>query len=309
MQKEKELAEAEEQIEKLKRDLNLLEEALENGSKRAVPTRSPRDSPVSPDTKRTKMDEPIKSFQTSDSKPVLSPFQDQTFQDQTSQIQTFQNHTPQVQTFQNHTPQVQTFQNHTPQVQTIQNHTPQVQTFQNHTPQVQTIQNQVSQVQTFQNQTPQTVVEGIVKENIKTLNTQSERPELVQITSLQTKEIDSDLNPVIPMVVRPDKEGIPNEIVVNAPVPVDARNAANLFAESAEKTRAAQTSLIESFKKKRKECPEDRNENLYLDSDGDLVEMVSSRSPSAQKQDHLATVIVQIARQLIHRRVRPFQNL
>ncbi len=51
VQKEKELAEADEQIEQLKRDLSFLEEALESGSKRSVPTRSPRDSPVSPDTR------------------------------------------------------------------------------------------------------------------------------------------------------------------------------------------------------------------------------------------------------------------
>ena len=97
VQKEKELAEAEEQIEQLRRDLNFLEEALESGSKRSVPTRSPRDSPVSTDTKRTKMEEPIKSFQTSakqgpiisdGSNPVLSPLQDQTFQNQTPQDQT-----------------------------------------------------------------------------------------------------------------------------------------------------------------------------------------------------------------------------
>ena len=121
-----------------------------------------------------------------------------------------------------------------------------------------------------------------MKENIQTSNTQNERPELVQITSLQTKENDSDLNPVIPVVVRPAMEESPNKPVVNAPVSVDARNETNRFAESAKKKRAAQASLIESFKKKKKECPEVRNENLYLDSDGDLVEMVSSRSPSAQ---------------------------
>ena len=108
VQKEKELAEAEEQIEQLRRDLIFLEEALDSGSKRSVPTRSPRDSPVSPDTKRTKMKEPIKSFQTSakqgpiisdDSNPVLSPLQDQTFQNQTPQDQTCQNQTPQDQIF------------------------------------------------------------------------------------------------------------------------------------------------------------------------------------------------------------------
>ena len=161
------------------------------------------------------------------------------------------------QTLQNHTPQIQTLQNHTPQNQTLQNHTPQNQTFQNHTP----------QNQTFQNHTP-------------------------QITRHQTKENDSDLNPVIPVVVRPAMEESPNKPVVNAPVSVDARNETNRFAESAEKKRAAQASLIESFKKKRKECRDDRNENLYLDSDGDLVEMVSSRSPSAQTRSpcHKITV-------------------
>jgi hypothetical protein len=65
VQKEKELAEAEQQIEQLRRDLSFLEEALESGSKRSVPTRSPSNSPVSPDSKRTKMEEPIQSFQTS----------------------------------------------------------------------------------------------------------------------------------------------------------------------------------------------------------------------------------------------------
>jgi hypothetical protein len=261
VQKEKELAEAEKQIENLRRELNYLEEALfENGSKRAVPTRSPRDSPVSPDTKRTKMDEPIDSFQGSaqlgpiishGSQPVLSPFQDQTLQD----------HTPQIQTFQNHT-----LQDHTPQIPTSLDHTQQIQILQSHTPQVQTIQNQVSQVQTLQDHTQQ-----------------------IQITSLQTKEIDSDLNPVIPVEVRQAIEGTPNRTVVNEPVPVDTRNA---FAESAEKTRAAQASRIESFKRKKKECPEVRNENLYLDFDGDLVEMVSSRSPSAQTRSpcHKITV-------------------
>jgi hypothetical protein len=228
VQKEKELAEAEEQIEQLRRDLNFLEEALENGSKRAVPTRSPSDSPVSPDTKRTKIDEPINGFQASvqlgpiipqDSKPVVSPFQDQTLQNQTQQSQIFQNHTPSIQTF----------------------------------------QNQTQQDQSFQNQTQQTTGEGSAKENIQTPNTQNERPEPALITSLQAGEKDSDQAGEKDAIVKP---GIK-------------------YLESAEKTRAAQASLIESFKEKRKEPPGERNENLYLDSDGDLVEM-SSRSPSVQ---------------------------
>jgi hypothetical protein len=110
VQKEKDLAEAEEQIEQLRKDLSFLEEALESGSKRSVPTRSPRDSPVSPDTKRTKMEEPIQSFQTSakqgritfaGSNPILSPLQDQTLQNQTLQNQTLQDQTLQDQTLQN----------------------------------------------------------------------------------------------------------------------------------------------------------------------------------------------------------------
>ncbi len=112
VQKEKELAEAEEQIEQVRRDLSFSEEALESGSKRSVPTRSPRDSPVSPDTKRTKMEEPIQGFQTSakqglikfaGSNPVLSPLQDQTLQNQTLLNQTLQNQTLQNQTLYNKT--------------------------------------------------------------------------------------------------------------------------------------------------------------------------------------------------------------
>jgi hypothetical protein len=92
LQKEQELADAEEQIEQLRRDLSFLEEALENGSKRSVPTRSPSDSPRSPDIKRTKMEEPIQSYQTSvtpgqlelaSSNPVVSAQQDQTQSNQT----------------------------------------------------------------------------------------------------------------------------------------------------------------------------------------------------------------------------------
>jgi hypothetical protein len=56
----------------------------------------------------------------------------------------------------------------------------------------------------------------------------------------------------------------------------------NHYAESAEETRTAQARLIESFKKKRDECLEERNEDLRLDSEDVLVEMVSSRSQSAQ---------------------------
>ena len=46
LQKEQELADAEEQIEQLRKDLSFLEEALENGNKRSVPTRSRSDSPT-----------------------------------------------------------------------------------------------------------------------------------------------------------------------------------------------------------------------------------------------------------------------
>ena len=53
IQREKELAEAEEQIEKLRNDLSVLEAALESGPKRSVPARSASASPVSPDVKRT----------------------------------------------------------------------------------------------------------------------------------------------------------------------------------------------------------------------------------------------------------------
>jgi hypothetical protein len=92
IQKENELKEAEEQIEQLRRDLSFLEEALESGSKRAVPTRSLSDSPVSLDTKRTKMEEPIQGCQTNvgqgqlafaSSNPIVSPKQDQTTTNQT----------------------------------------------------------------------------------------------------------------------------------------------------------------------------------------------------------------------------------
>jgi hypothetical protein len=57
------------------------------------------------------------------------------------------------------------------------------------------------------------------------------------------------------------------------------------YAESAEKRRTAQARLIESFEKKRDERLEGRNnkrDDLRLNSEGDLVETVSSRSQSAQ---------------------------
>jgi hypothetical protein len=64
LQKEQELADAEEQIEQLRKDLSFLEEALENGNKRSVPTRSRSDSPTSPDNKRSKLDEQDQNYQT-----------------------------------------------------------------------------------------------------------------------------------------------------------------------------------------------------------------------------------------------------
>ncbi len=57
------------------------------------------------------------------------------------------------------------------------------------------------------------------------------------------------------------------------------------YAESAEKTRAAQAKLIESFEQKREDrlkAKEDKPEDLRLNSDGDIVDMTSSRSQSAQ---------------------------
>jgi hypothetical protein len=67
LQKEQELADAEGQIEQLRKDLSFLEEALENGSKRSVRARSPSDSPKSPENnKRTKLEEPVQNYQSAE---------------------------------------------------------------------------------------------------------------------------------------------------------------------------------------------------------------------------------------------------
>jgi chromosome segregation ATPase len=72
LQKEQELADAEEQIEKLRKDLNFLEETLESGNKRSIPARSRSDSPNSPDNKRSKLDEQTQDCQTAEAqiKPI-----------------------------------------------------------------------------------------------------------------------------------------------------------------------------------------------------------------------------------------------
>ena len=57
------------------------------------------------------------------------------------------------------------------------------------------------------------------------------------------------------------------------------------YDKSVENTRAAQARMIESFEQKRNERLEeekDKQEELRLDSKGDIVDMTSSRSQSAQ---------------------------
>jgi hypothetical protein len=131
----------------------------------------------------------------------------------------------------------------------------------------------------------ETIVEGIIAESIQNPITQKEKPELVRITALQTKENESNQNPITPITVRSAIGWTPSKPVVSVPVPVDLGVGSKSYAESAEKTRTTQARLIESFQKKRDERLEEKNDkrdDLRLNSEGDLVEMVLSRSQSAQ---------------------------
>jgi hypothetical protein len=82
-----------------------------------------------------------------------------------------------------------------------------------------------------------------------------------------------------------EKESIQNHITPILPKESVQTGVARGYAESAANTRVAQARLIESFERKRDERLEemkDKSDDLRLDSHGDIVDITSSRSQSAQ---------------------------
>ncbi len=218
IQKENELKEAEEQIEQVRRDLSFLEEALECGPKRAVPTRSPRDSPVSPDTKRTKMEEPIQGCQTNvgqgqlafaSSNPIVSPKQDQTTTNQAQGDQTQVNQTPSDKSQINQT---------------------QSQTLGDQTQGGQTIEAQSDEEESFPIPIEETIVFDSIQSTIpqmeETVEAQNsiipnEKPEGVQISVNQTRENESSHTSITPSrIIRPAIGWTPSKSEENVQVPV-----------------------------------------------------------------------------------------
>ncbi len=76
---------------------------------------------------------------------------------------------------------------------------------------------------------------------------QKEKREGVQIPVMQTKEKESIQNPVTPTIIRSAIEWTPSKPDESVQVPVAQSSMSKNYAESAEKTRAGQARLIESF--------------------------------------------------------------
>jgi hypothetical protein len=144
-----------------------------------------------------------------------------------------------------------------------------------------------------------TTVEGIAAESVQNPIPQTEetekvqnpiiqkkKPEGVQIQVMQTKEKKSTQNPITPIIIIRSAIGwTPSKPNESVQVPIAQSGMSENYDESAEKTRAAQARLIEIFEQKRDErlrVKEGKHGDLRLDSKGDIVDMTSSRSQSAQ---------------------------
>jgi hypothetical protein len=254
LQKGQELADAEEQIEQLRRDLRFLEEALENGSKRPVPARSPSDSPQSPDNKRTNLEEPVQNAQTAEA--------------QTELIQTSKSQAPSLVVQTSSIPGQVELARSNPTVSAEQVQTESVQTPITKIIVTESIQTPITQTKVAESvQTP--ITEDKVAESVQTPITQDIVAESVQTPNTQSMAPENAQTPITQSII---PESVQTGIAPSS-------------AEESAKTREAQSQMIENFERQRDERLEkmdEQDDDFRFDSQGDIVDVTSSRSQSAQ---------------------------